>query len=216
MDLTSEQRMTILAAFLADARRLDFFLLTFCSRTSPRSSASRCLRSPCPVPDAGDAVRRSFIRPTWRPLGRKPAPCWISCYRSWARSPLLAEPHDLPDPARCSARRHGGEWVSAVPCDGIHTAESAGAGVRILQCGYPTGFLLAAIAYGLLFGRTFGDYTIGWRAMFLLSVLPAFLVLFIRSGVPESPAFEASKAHAKPPLWETIPSTGDWSSTWSC
>ena len=40
--------------------------------------------------------------------------------------------------------------------------------------------------------------------MFLLSVLPAFLVLFIRSGVPESPAFEASKAHAKPHLWETI------------
>jgi SHS family lactate transporter-like MFS transporter len=40
--------------------------------------------------------------------------------------------------------------------------------------------------------------------MFLLSVLPALLVLFIRSGVPESPAFEASKAHAKPPLWETI------------
>ena len=74
----------------------------------------------------------------------------------------------------------------------------------ILQCGYPTGFLLAAIAYGLLYGRTFGDYTIGWRAMFLLSVLPALLVLFIRSGVPELPAFEASKAHAKPPLWETI------------
>ena len=40
--------------------------------------------------------------------------------------------------------------------------------------------------------------------MFLLSVLPAFVVLFIRSGVPESPAFEASKAHAKPPLWATI------------
>ena len=74
----------------------------------------------------------------------------------------------------------------------------------ILQCGYPSGFLLAAIAYGLLFGRTFGDYTIGWRAMFLLSVLPAFVVLFIRSGVPESPAFEASKAQEKPHLWATI------------
>ena len=40
--------------------------------------------------------------------------------------------------------------------------------------------------------------------MFLLSVLPAFVVLFIRSGVPESPAFEASKAHEKPHLWVTI------------
>src|ERR1700728_3242859 len=44
--------------------------------------------------------------------------------------------------------------------------------------------------------------------MFLLSVLPAFLVLFIRSGVPESPAFEASKAHEKPRLWATI--TDNW------
>jgi SHS family lactate transporter-like MFS transporter len=30
------------------------------------------------------------------------------------------------------------------------------------------------------------------------------VVLFIRSGVPESPAFEASKAHEKPHLWATI------------
>ena len=74
----------------------------------------------------------------------------------------------------------------------------------ILQCGYPTGFLLAAIVYGLLYGRTFGDYTFGWRAMFLLSVLPAFVVLFIRSAVPELPAFEASKTHAKPNLWATL------------
>jgi SHS family lactate transporter-like MFS transporter len=56
----------------------------------------------------------------------------------------------------------------------------------------------------LLFGRTFGDYTVGWRAMFLLSVLPAFVVLFIRSGVPESPAFEASKASEAPPLGDDL------------
>ena len=40
--------------------------------------------------------------------------------------------------------------------------------------------------------------------MFLLSVLPAFVVLFIRAAVPESPAFEASRAHEKPHLWATI------------
>ena len=51
----------------------------------------------------------------------------------------------------------------------------------ILQCGYPSGFLLAAVAYGLLYGKTFGDYTFGWRAMFLLSILPALVVLFIRA-----------------------------------
>src|SRR5271156_7241 len=99
----------------------------------------------------------------------------------------------------------GGEWGlgSSLAMESI-PPRARGMVSGILQCGYPTGFLLAAIAYGLLYGRTFGDYTIGWRAMFLLSVLPAFVVLFIRSGVPESPAFEASKAHKKPPLWETI------------
>ncbi len=64
----------------------------------------------------------------------------------------------------------------------------------ILQCDYPSGFLLAAVAYGLLFVHTIGGITIGWRAIFPLSVLLAFVVLFIRSSVPESPAFEASRA----------------------
>ncbi len=99
----------------------------------------------------------------------------------------------------------GGEWGlgSSLAMESI-PPQARGLVSGILQCGYPTGFLLAAVANWLLFGRTFGDYTIGWRAMFLLSVLPAFVVLFIRSGVPESPAFEASKGHEKPHLWVTI------------
>jgi SHS family lactate transporter-like MFS transporter len=99
----------------------------------------------------------------------------------------------------------GGEWGlgSSLAMESI-PPQARGLVSGILQAGYPTGFLLAAIAYGVLYGRTFGDYAIGWRAMFLLSVLPAFVVLFIRSGVPESPAFEASQAHEKPDLWTTI------------
>jgi SHS family lactate transporter-like MFS transporter len=99
----------------------------------------------------------------------------------------------------------GGEWGlgSSLAMESI-PPQARGLVSGILQCGYPSGFLLAAIAYGLLYGRTFGDYTVGWWAMFLLSVLPALLVLFIRSGVPESPAFEAARAHAKPSLWATI------------
>ena len=101
--------------------------------------------------------------------------------------------------------------------DGVDSAEGArNRCPGILQAGYPTGFLLAAIVYGLLYGRTFGDFIFGWRAMFLLSVLPAFVVLFIRSAVPESPAFEASRAHKKPHLWATVTQTRGWSSTWSC
>ena len=74
----------------------------------------------------------------------------------------------------------------------------------ILQCGYPTGYLLASIAYGLLYQRSFGDFTFGWRAMFLLSVLPALVVLFIRAHVPESPAFAEAQKGPKPNLIDTL------------
>jgi MFS transporter, SHS family, lactate transporter len=103
----------------------------------------------------------------------------------------------------------GGEWGlgSSLAMESI-PPQARGTVSGILQCGYPSGFLLAAVAYGLLFGHTIGGVTIGWRAMFLLSVLPAFVVLFIRAAVPESPAFEASRAHEKPHLWATI--TQNW------
>jgi SHS family lactate transporter-like MFS transporter len=99
----------------------------------------------------------------------------------------------------------GGEWGlgSSLAMESI-PPQARGFVSGILQCGYPSGFLLAAVAYGLLYERSFAGYTFGWRAMFLLSILPAFVVLFIRASVPESPAFEASKAHAKPPLWTTL------------
>jgi MFS transporter, SHS family, lactate transporter len=103
----------------------------------------------------------------------------------------------------------GGEWGlgSSLAMESI-PPQARGTVSGILQCGYPSGFILAGIAYGLLYGRTFGDYTFGWRAMFLLSILPALIVLFIRSSVPESPAFEASKTREKPSLWTTI--TDNW------
>src|SRR5471032_2873938 len=66
----------------------------------------------------------------------------------------------------------GGEWGlgSSLAMESI-PPQARGMVSGILQCGYPTGFLLAALANWLFFGRTFGDYTVGWRAMFLLSVL---------------------------------------------
>ncbi|WP_325685036.1 MFS transporter [Rhodopila sp.] len=99
----------------------------------------------------------------------------------------------------------GGEWGlgSSLAMESI-PPRSRGVVSGILQCGYPSGFLLAAIAYGLLYGQTIGGIVIGWRAMFLLSVLPAFMVLFIRAAVPESPAFEAARDLDKPNLWVTL------------
>ena len=104
----------------------------------------------------------------------------------------------------------GGEWGlgSSLVMESIPpTARGPVSG--LLQAGYPSGFLLASIVYGLFYHRVIGGYEIGWRAMFLFSVLPAFVVLFIRSGVEESPAFVASKTVEKPGLWRTI--TENWS-----
>ena len=99
----------------------------------------------------------------------------------------------------------GGEWGlgSSLAMESIPT-ESRGIVSGLLQAGYPSGFLLASVAYGLLYGRQFGDYTFGWRAMFLLSIIPALLVLFIRSHVDESPAFLAAARATKPTLWQSI------------
>jgi SHS family lactate transporter-like MFS transporter len=99
----------------------------------------------------------------------------------------------------------GGEWGlgSSLAMESI-PPRARGFVSGILQCGYPTGYLLASIAYGLLYQRSFGDFTFGWRPMFLLSVLPALVVLFIRSHVPESPAFAEAQKGPKPKLIDTL------------
>lgn len=58
----------------------------------------------------------------------------------------------------------------------------------ILQQGYPAGYLVAALAYGLVFPH------FGWRGMFVLGSLPAFLVVFIGFGVRESPGWSGDRA----------------------
>ncbi len=101
----------------------------------------------------------------------------------------------------------GGEWGlgSSLTMESI-PPKSRGLVSGILQCGYPTGYLLASITFGLLYQHDFFGYTVGWRAMFLLSILPAFLVLFIRSHVPESPAFEQARSAPRPGLMATLAS----------
>jgi SHS family lactate transporter-like MFS transporter len=79
----------------------------------------------------------------------------------------------------------GGEWGVGASL----TMESVPPHARgfvsgLLQSGYPTGYFLASIVYGLLF-----QY-IGWRGMFMVGVLPALLVFYIRRKVPESPSWQ--------------------------
>ncbi len=61
----------------------------------------------------------------------------------------------------------------------------------VFQAGYPCGYLLASVVFGLA-------YTLlGWRGMFLVGTLPVLLLPFIYFRVPESPVWLASKARAE-------------------
>ena len=83
----------------------------------------------------------------------------------------------------------GGEWgVGAALALETLPPKARGIASGIIQQGYATGYLIAALVFGGLF------HWIGWRGMFFVGVAPALLVLFIRAGVQESPAWKAGKA----------------------
>ncbi len=96
----------------------------------------------------------------------------------------------------------GGEWgVGASLAMESIPARSRGAVSGILQSGYPTGYLLAAIIFGLLYDH------IGWRGMLMVGAAPAILVLWVLRGVPESKAWVSNRAK-KSSLWAGL--SGHW------
>ena len=85
----------------------------------------------------------------------------------------------------------GGEWgVGASLTMESIPPHARGFVSGLLQSGYPTGYFLASIVYGLLF-----QY-IGWRGMFMVGVIPALLVFYIRRSVPESPSWRPTTARS--------------------
>jgi MFS transporter, SHS family, lactate transporter len=82
----------------------------------------------------------------------------------------------------------GGEWgVGAALAFETLPAEGRGFFSGLLQEGYAVGYLMAALVYGTLFRF------VGWRGMFVVGALPAFLVIYIRTKVGESPAWLQGK-----------------------
>jgi SHS family lactate transporter-like MFS transporter len=83
----------------------------------------------------------------------------------------------------------GGEWgVGASLAFESIPVRSRGLVSGLLQAGYPAGYLLAAIAFGVLFEH------IGWRGLFIVGALPAaLLVFYIAHAVPESPDWHARR-----------------------
>ncbi|MCB8879011.1 MFS transporter [Acidisoma cellulosilytica] len=93
----------------------------------------------------------------------------------------------------------GGEWGVG----GSLTMESVPAKWRgwvsgLLQAGYPSGYLLATLAYGIF------NQWLGWRGLFIIGALPALLVVYIRRNVPESPDWHARQARPRTPIMEVL------------
>jgi MFS transporter, SHS family, lactate transporter len=83
----------------------------------------------------------------------------------------------------------GGEWAAGTPLAMESWPQrSRGIASGILQGGYPCGYFLATIAFFVIYPLW------GWRVLFVLGVVPALLLLYIRTKVKESPVFLARRA----------------------
>jgi MFS family permease len=83
----------------------------------------------------------------------------------------------------------GSEWATGASITAELWPDNArGKGGALLQCGYPIGSILASGVW-LAIGSSGPS---AWRYMYLVGVLPALLVFWIRRNVPESPRWEES------------------------
>lgn len=90
----------------------------------------------------------------------------------------------------------GGEWAAAMPLTLEHwPAHLRGTASGLMQGGFSWGFILAALAYRYIYPIFNSRPDLGWRAMFWIGVLPALLVLWIRTGVKESPLWLERQKH---------------------
>jgi SHS family lactate transporter-like MFS transporter len=93
----------------------------------------------------------------------------------------------------------GGEWgLGASLTMETIPVKARGIASGILQEGYACGLLLAAGANYFLFDK------IGWRGLFMVGVVPALLVLYIRRNVEESPAWQKMRQRPRRSLGTLI------------
>jgi SHS family lactate transporter-like MFS transporter len=88
----------------------------------------------------------------------------------------------------------GGEWGlgASLAMESLPT-QARGLFSGILQQGYAVGYLLAALVYWIVFPH------FGWRGLFIAGALPAFLVIYIRARVPESPVWQRDRVRSERP-----------------
>ena len=203
--LTGAQRAAILASYLGwtlDA--FDFFLMVFLIKSIAETFHA----------DIKAVSEALFLTLAARPVG---ALLFGWAAERWGRRPVLMLVimlFSLLSAASGMARSlgellairalfgcaMGGEWgVGASLVMESIPARLRGRVSGLLQSGYPSGYLLASLAFYLFFDR------IGWRGMFFLGLAPALLVLVIRWQVTESPSFLAARASGQAPAETATP-----------
>src|SRR5579863_3734820 len=195
--LTPVQRNTFIACFLGwSLDAFDFFILTFCvSAIATRFEAK--------VSAVAEAI---FLTLAMRPVGaflfglmadrygrRITLMVDIIAYSVFELASAFAPSLKILLITRALfGIAMGGEWgVGAALAFETLPPEKRGFFSGLLQEGYAVGFLMAALVYGTAF-----QY-VGWRGMFVIGALPAFLVIYIRAHVDESPAWLQGRAAKK-------------------
>ncbi len=199
--LTPVQRNTFTACFLGwSLDAFDFFILTFCVSAIATQFQTK-------ISDVAEAI---FITLAFRPVG---AFLFGLMADRYGRRPTLMvdiiaySVFELASAFAPSLKvflitralfgiAMGGEWgVGAALAFETLPPEGRGFFSGLLQEGYSVGYLVAALVYGTVFRF------VGWRGMFVIGALPAFLVIYIRTKVDESPAWlqgQVSKISKKP------------------
>jgi putative sialic acid transporter len=87
----------------------------------------------------------------------------------------------------------GGEWASgAVLVSETWPAEHRGKAIGIMQSGWAIGYILAALVAAAILP------TFGWRWLFVVGVLPAFFVFWVRRNVQEPDVWSAQREKHDP------------------
>ncbi len=185
--LTPPQRNAVLAAYLGwtlDA--FDFFLLVFLQHAIATAFGTdvKAVSYALFLTLAARPFGAFFFGSLAERYGRRPVLMVVICAFS-AFSVLSGFARSLPElliVRMLFGFAMGGEWgIGASLVMETIPPRLRGLVSGLLQSGYPSGYFLASLAFYLFFDR------VGWRGMFFIGVVPALLVLLIRSKVEESP-----------------------------
>ncbi|MBS3183819.1 MFS transporter [Pseudomonas vlassakiae] len=90
----------------------------------------------------------------------------------------------------------GGEWTAgAVLIGEVIRAQDRGKAVGMVQSGWALGWGLTAVLYALLFSWLPAEQA--WRALFLLGLVPAIFVIFVRRLVKDPEVYRQAKDEEK-------------------